>query len=158
MMDLDLGLFRFHRAATKGEGIAPLLAQIGADLEPAEFSALTAVSRLSHGIGRPAPVEPTVGALAEELALDPSRASRLAQGLIGKGMLRREPSQQDGRRAVLALSDQAKALFRTFRDVKWTRYMAVMADWSDEDIVTFARLFHRYGEGMRAWHAENGAP
>jgi hypothetical protein len=34
-------------------------------------------------------------------------------------------------------------------DAKWQRTIRLFAQWSAEDIVTFARLFGRYTEGMR---------
>jgi DNA-binding MarR family transcriptional regulator len=104
--------------------------------------------RIQCGYGR-APQEATVGLLAEEMAIDPSRASRIAADLVERGLLTRAVSQQDGRRSVLVPTEAAWGLMDGFLQAKWQRTMQLFATWSKEDIVTFARLFGCYTDGMR---------
>ena len=132
----------------KGDIPQALLDELATDLEVTQFHALAALVRIRHGHGRPAPEEPTVGLLAEEMAVDPSRASRIASDLVDRGYLVRAVSQADGRRSVLELTGQADALFQSFHRLKWQRTMQVFRDWPAEDIIAFARLFARYREGM----------
>jgi DNA-binding MarR family transcriptional regulator len=117
---------------------------MGSDLEPALFQGLTAIVRIEAGVGRPAPELPTVGMVAEEMSIDPSRASRIASTLIGRGYVAREAAQQDGRISVLRLTDKGRAALRELRDRKWVRLMKVFSGWTEEDIACFSRLFGRY--------------
>lgn len=156
LLALDSEMFAWHRRVVKGELPARIIAETGLDLDLGEFTALTAISRIEHGVGRNAPEPATVGLLAEELAIDPSRASRVASGLIEAGWVRREAAQEDARKSILVLTEQARAAFRQFRDLKWEKLLEVFADWNTDDIAAFSRLFTRYSEGVaRAYSTED---
>ncbi len=144
LLDLDRALFAFHGALARGEALAGILAGLGSDLELAEFRALAAVARITHGLGRAAPEAATVGALAGELGLDPSRASRLAAQLVARGALRREAAQGDARKTILVATAGGRALLRAVRDRKWQDYEAVFRHWSEAEIVAFAGLLGRF--------------
>lgn len=148
LMSLDADMFHHVRRVMKGDVPQSLLDELGTDLETTQFHALSALTRIRHGYGRPAPEEPTVGLLAEELAVDPSRASRIASDLVERGYLARAVSQADGRRSVLELTPKAGELFEAFHKAKWQRMMRLYQGWSTADIVAFARLFARYRDGM----------
>ena len=149
LLALDTSTFHFVRQVKKGDLPQSLIDEIGAGLELTQFHALTAVTRIQGGFLRPAQ-EVTVGLLAEEMALDPSRASRISADLVERGLLQRAVSQEDGRRAVLQLTEAGRALMEAFLAAKWARTLRLFADWSEADIVAFARLFGRYQAGMRA--------
>lgn len=149
LLEVDQSLFMWRRALVKGELVATVLAQLGGEVEVAEFAALASVMRIVHGLGLPGPGEATVGALAQEMGVHPSRASRLAGQLTARGYLRREVAQEDARRAVLAPTRKALDLMSAFRERKWDRYDDVFAGWSDEELVTFAGLLTRYLEASR---------
>jgi DNA-binding MarR family transcriptional regulator len=146
---LEAEHFLFMRRIMKGDVPQSLIEELDAGLEPTQFHALSAVMRIRSGFGRSAPAEPTVGLLAEELCLDPSRASRIAADLVDRGLILRAASQEDGRRSILVPTDQAQSLLDAFLAAKWARTLRLFADWPDDDILTFARLFARYSEGMR---------
>lgn len=148
LLSLDAINFQAVRRVLKGEVPQSLMAELGVTLEPAQFKALTSVLRIQDGIGRPAQ-EASVGLLAEEMAIDPSRASRIAADLVERGYLRRAVSQQDGRRSVLVPTEAARSLLADFLRVKWQRTLKIFASWSAEDILTFDRLFTRFSQGMR---------
>ena len=148
LLSLDADHFHFVRRVMKGDVPQSLMDELNAGLVATQFHALSAILRIRGGYARP-PYEATVGLLAEELALDPSRASRIAADLVDRGLLQRTVSQEDGRRSVLVPTDAAWALMEAFLDAKWQRTIRLFAQWSAEDIVTFARLFGRYTEGMR---------
>lgn len=158
LLALDSAIFLWHRMAVKGEVPGKLIAELGLGLDPAQFFALTAVTRIEGGIGRAGPEAVTVGLLAEEMAIDPSRASRIASDLIAGGFLRREADQSDGRRAILRLTDRAIAAMEAFRDLKWSKFRTIFGDWTDADIVTFAGLFDRYVSGVRQVYGIAPAP
>jgi DNA-binding MarR family transcriptional regulator len=148
LMSLDADMFHHVRRVMKGDVPQSLLDELGTDLETTQFHALSALTRIRNGYGRPNAEEPTVGLLAEELAVDPSRASRIASDLVERGYLARAVSQADGRRSVLELTPKADALFAAFHRAKWQRSMRMYQGWSTADIVAFARLFAKYRDGM----------
>ncbi|MCO6185506.1 MarR family winged helix-turn-helix transcriptional regulator [Rhizobium sp. L1K21] len=92
--------------------------------------------------------EVTVGAIADVLRIDPSRSSRVVAELVEKGMLRRAVSQQDARRAVVELTDEAKIYFEKAEQAKQEAINDVTADWSDADKAAFAALFSRFVSGL----------
>ncbi|RME18137.1 MAG: MarR family transcriptional regulator [Alphaproteobacteria bacterium] len=144
LLAFDAEMFAWHRRMMKGDLPARLIADLGVDIELSQLHALTAIGRIERGLGRPRPEPATVGLLAEEMALDPSRASRIAAGLIDAGWVRREAHQGDARRSVIVLSEAGRALIAAFRKAKWARMLKVFEDWPEEDIVAFSRLFARY--------------
>ena len=149
LMSLDLDLFNHMRRVMKGDLPMTIMRELDAGLEATQFHALTAITRIQCGIGRKDPTEATVGLLAEELNVDPSRASRIVADLVDRGYMARGISQEDGRRSILTLTDSAKTLFEAFRDCKWQKTMALFKDWPEADIQEFARLFGRYTDAMR---------
>lgn len=156
LLDLDTALFLWHRMAAKGEVPGRIIAELGLDLELTQFSALTAILRVENGVGRDRPQPPTIGLMAEEMAIDPSRASRIASELIQRGYLRRESVQEDGRKSVLVLTDKAVSAFAAFRERKWDRMIEVFGAWPEADLITFSTLFSRYSDGMRRAYGASG--
>ena len=153
LLSFDVDQFNYVRRVMKGELPLTLMRELGAGVEATQFHALTAITRIEAGIGRSVAAEATVGLLAEEMNVDPSRASRIAADLVERGYLARAASQQDGRRSILTLTDSAKALFQAFRDLKWQKTIAVFREWPEADILDFARLFARYTDDMRRLYA-----
>lgn len=149
LLALDTDMFHHMRRVMKGDVPQSLMQELGAGLEATQFHALTAILRIQNGYGRPAPQEATVGLLAEELNLDPSRASRIAADLVERGLVARAVSQEDGRRSVLQATEAAGVLIEGFMGAKWQRTMKLFAAWPEADIVAFAALFGRYLDGMR---------
>ena len=148
LLDFEVAMFRFVRSLKRGELPRQVLSELGLDLDLAGFHALTAVRRIELGIGRAGAAEPTVGLLAEELEVDPSRASRLASDLISRSYLRRLASQEDGRRTILALTPKAQDALAAFRLARWDHHLARMDGWTHDEVATFSRLFARFvGEG-----------
>ncbi len=149
LLDLDAALFVWHRLAARGEVPRKLLAEIGIDLELSQFHSLTAILRIQNGVGRDHPEPATIGLLAEELTLDPSRASRIASDLIAAGYLRREAAQDDGRKSVLVLTGKAQRIFMAFRDLRFEKVLEIFEGWTDEEVTQFSGLFIRYVERLR---------
>lgn len=148
LLDLEQTFFQWHRRVLKGELTGRLLAESGHPIEPGQFHALTAVARIAAGVGRDGPTAPTVGLLADEMAIDPSRASRVAADLIAQGLIRREAAQDDGRKTVLCLTDTGRAVLADMRDRKWAHFVRMFSRWSEDEIACFARLFKRYARDI----------
>ncbi len=58
-------------------------------------------------------VRATASELAAELGLDSGYLSRILAGFEGRGLIERRPSERDGRRVVIALSEAGQALYAT---------------------------------------------
>ncbi|MEX3955757.1 MarR family winged helix-turn-helix transcriptional regulator [Trinickia sp. EG282A] len=59
--------------------------------------------------------------LAKHANLDKSQASRAAEALIKRGLVRRTPSLEDGRVVMVSLTDEGRALYRKVMPIarKW---------------------------------------
>ena len=156
LLALDADNFHYVRRVMKGDVPQTLMQELEARLENSHFQALTSILRIQSGYGRPQAQEVTVGLLAEELNLDPSRASRIAADLVDRGLVARTVSQEDGRRSVLETTEAARALMDGFMRAKWQRTMKLFSAWSETDILTFAELFGRYVDGMREQYPPQG--
>jgi DNA-binding MarR family transcriptional regulator len=88
--------------------------------------------------------EVTVGLIAEQMRIDPSRASRIVADLVRRGMLKREVSQQDARRAIVTLTKAGKDLTQHFERVRREVIGQTLEGWSIEDISQFEALFNRF--------------
>ena len=150
LVGVDAALFMWRRRLMKGELVRTVLARLQIDIEQAEFEAMTAVSRLTYGIGNEPRPRVTIGDIAEELRIDPSRASRLITALVSKGYLRREIVQSDARKTSLRLTDTSKALFQNFMTQKWSVIFDAFADWQPSEIADFERLLSRYLDSMQS--------
>jgi DNA-binding MarR family transcriptional regulator len=90
--------------------------------------------------------EVTVGSLADQLLVDPSVASRMVSDSITNGYLVRVASQQDGRRTVVHLTEEGRALLRRFRRQYRQAFEHVTRDWPKEEQLEFARLLVKYAD------------
>jgi DNA-binding MarR family transcriptional regulator len=115
--------------------------QVGADPAPSrkDLSRNLLLNLVDEGPG-----EMTVGAVAEQLGIDPSVASRSVSDCIAEGLLERRASQLDGRRTVLSITAKGDALRMRFRRQQRSAFVHITRDWSDDDRLTFARLLVRY--------------
>lgn len=149
LLDLDSAIFQWKSAMMKGDVSGRMIAELGIDLDLTQFRFLTAIMRIQDGVGREEPQAATIGLVAEELNVDPSRASRLAADLISRGYLRRRAAQEDGRKSIVVLTDHAIEVFAKFRALKWTKFLSILADWEETEIAEFARLFEKYFASAR---------
>jgi DNA-binding MarR family transcriptional regulator/GNAT superfamily N-acetyltransferase len=67
----------------------------------------------------------TASELAAELGLDSGYLSRILAGFEGRGLIERRPSETDGRRVVIALTEAGRALYATI-DVRSREAVAAM--------------------------------
>ena len=116
------------------------ISRAGAGLELSHLDMLSLVRRLSRV------QEVTVGALAEQMRLDHSRVSRVVADLVKRGVLRREASQEDARRTLVALTDEGVAWLDRLNEVKHYVIGQILSDWSHEDLDLFAGLYERFVE------------
>ena len=146
LMSFETTMFHFHRRMVKGELAAVILRHLGLEIETAQFQCLMAVGRITLGIGGHEPRPATVGMVAEELAIDPSRASRLVADLVGRDLAVRVAAQDDGRKSPIELSKAGLKILGSVRDARWQMLAQIFGEWSEKDIRVFANLFDRYLE------------
>ncbi|WP_028645651.1 MarR family winged helix-turn-helix transcriptional regulator [Nocardioides sp. URHA0020] len=97
------------------------------------------------------PGETTVGRMAAELGVSQPVASRSVAGCITAGLLRREASQDDGRRSVLQLTDAGHAERRRLADEQAAVFQQITEAWSPDEQADFARYLVRYSRDADAW-------
>ena len=148
LLALDAAQFQVQRRMAKGEFLQVLISQMGIPLERAQLLGLYAVARIVHGIDRAEPAPATIGLVAEELGLDPSRASRVVGDLVNAGYLLREASQTDGRVTQLTLTPAGSQLIADLRGARWEMLLSVFDGWAPDEIAQFSTLFSRYADGM----------
>ena len=155
---LDAATFQWARRVQRGEFARRMIRRLQLDLELAEFQGLTAIVRLQFGVGGLEPRAASVGDLAEEMAIDPSRASRIAAVLVNKGFVRRQAAQGDGRKSILELSGAGIATMHLVRLAKSDMTAKTFANWPEADIVAFSGLFSRFAaEGLKLPDPDDGA-
>jgi DNA-binding MarR family transcriptional regulator len=118
------------------------IARMGGGMELSHLDVMLLVRRLG------AEQEVTIGALAEQMHLDHSRASRIVAELVKRGELRREASQEDARRTIVALTEQGKVHLQQMHAVKQGIMTEALAEWSENDITDFARLYAKFTRTM----------
>lgn len=130
------------------------LRKAGADLELSHIDVVGIVRRLSQR------QEVTVGAIAEQMHIDPSRASRVVADLVRRGMLQRSASQEDARRTVVTLTPAGYRLVAQMEEAKMEAVTGILGDWPAEDLASFARLYERFVAGfeqrVQQFDDENG--
>ncbi|WP_431679318.1 MarR family winged helix-turn-helix transcriptional regulator [Kitasatospora sp. KL5] len=87
---------------------------------------------------------PTVTEAAAALGVDQPRASRLASQALAAGLLRREADQADGRRSLLRLTADGRAVLDGVHAFRRLVVAEATVDWSDADRAAFARLLTRF--------------
>ncbi|MCR8725208.1 MarR family winged helix-turn-helix transcriptional regulator [Frigidibacter sp. ROC022] len=156
LLDFDTANFQWHRVVARGEIMQSILNRLKVDLDLSLYQGLLALIRIQAGVGREA-AQPTIGLVAEEMAVDPSRASRIVSELVNRGYVRREVAQDDGRRSVLSLTPRGFELLGRFRAEKWQIMARVFRDWEPESVAHFARSIRAYTESVQAVMAERAA-
>ncbi|MDM9621301.1 MarR family winged helix-turn-helix transcriptional regulator [Rhizobium sp. S96] len=94
--------------------------------------------------------EVTVGAIAEAMRIDPSRASRVVSEMVGRNILLRKASQADARRIVVVMTPLGQRLMSEVKAQKLAIISEIVADWSNDDVEMFGTLFDRYISGFEA--------
>lgn len=97
----------------------------------------------------------TVSSIAEALAVDQPRASRLVARAVEEGLVARTPDQSDGRRLLLALTASGAGHAARVHRFRQAVAAEAMADWSPRQAATFARLLTRFVDSFAALAAQD---
>ncbi|WP_067838298.1 MarR family winged helix-turn-helix transcriptional regulator [Nocardia lijiangensis] len=93
--------------------------------------------------------EPTVSAVAHQLGLDQSGASRMVRDATAAGFVARSESAVDRRRTALRLTVSGERLLADARDWQRAVFAELTADWSADDRRRFAGYLQRLGAELR---------
>lgn len=150
---IDSAMTRIRRGMQRRELLNGIIAEIDPNLDLGRLDVLTTVMHWQPG-ATGTKEEVTVGAVAEHLGIDPSRASRLVSDVIDLGYLRRAASQTDSRRIVLEPTKKGLEFGEKIRMRKANVLAASLKGWSDAELIEFARLIERYShwgvDGLKA--------
>jgi DNA-binding MarR family transcriptional regulator len=154
---IDVTMTRIRRSMARRELARTVMARLDTDLDMAHLDVISAISGFAC---EPAPAhgEVTVGFVAEQMNIDPSRASRLVAEVVDRGYARRVASQQDSRRICLELTGKGEGFVESFRAIKWATFSASLGTWTEDDLTTFARLLDRFSSWSKADSADAPPP
>ncbi|MDY0816452.1 MarR family winged helix-turn-helix transcriptional regulator [Kitasatospora purpeofusca] len=79
-------------------------------------------------------------------AVGKATISRQIRALEELGLLAREADPLDRRSALVSLTEEGRRRFLAARDARMGRVRELMADWSEEDVLRFAELLHRFND------------
>lgn len=92
----------------------------------------------------------TVNDLAAHLFLDKSTASRVANGLVAKGLLGKEKDVDDGRVVWLVATDEGRQVCSRIEDDLTREYAELLEDFEPKVRVAIARMITRLGRSFAA--------
>ena len=137
---IDAVMSKVRRSVQRREFGRLILERIDPSLEVSHLDAIIALSAVVGDIPQD---EVTVGVIAERMGIDPSRASRISADLVERGYALRVASQLDARRICLRLNARGERLVTAVRQTKWRMFAGALAQWDEQDLVTFAALLQR---------------
>jgi DNA-binding MarR family transcriptional regulator len=125
--------------------------------------------RLIDGLGRQVPLgtlrvvravqrtgadeDPTIGDVAELLAIDPSTASRAVDDGVARGLLARRACDRDRRRQRLSLTDDGRALLARAAQVRREILTEVAHDWAAGDLGALTEHLERLLTDFDRWQS-----
>jgi DNA-binding MarR family transcriptional regulator len=89
------------------------------------------------------PGDATVNAVAHQLGLDHSGASRMVRDAAAAGLLRREESEKDRRRTAIRLTRPGEELLASARQWQQQVFDDLTATWDEQDRARFAGYLRR---------------
>ncbi|QAY67221.1 MarR family winged helix-turn-helix transcriptional regulator [Paenibacillus protaetiae] len=87
-----------------------------------------------------------IKSISDIFQLDISTVSRQINALEAKGLVERLTDPNDARISLLQLSPDAPALLAEVRQSREQFYEHLLSDWSQDEIVTFGKLLHKFNE------------
>lgn len=142
---LDALMQNWRRRMNKRELGHRALEVLGIPLDLAQFDVLVAIDGPSAEFGA-AEDETTVGSVADRLGIDPSRASRMVTEMVAAGYARREVSQADARRTVIALTPAGDTVIEAVQAYKWLLLSDFLRSWAPEELASFVAQLEHFGD------------
>jgi DNA-binding MarR family transcriptional regulator len=110
------------------------------ELHPAAAMLLSDLA--THGECRPSE-------LAKRKMVDISVVSRQIGQLTAAGLVDRRPAPEDGRAALVSVSEQGQTELKRVREAYLHFMSAALKDWTQEDIATLAAAIRSMNEALR---------
>ena len=85
-------------------------------------------------------------ALAAAVCVDPSTVSRQIGDLVDLGLVERRADPNDGRATLLAATAAGQARYRQLHEKRDRAFALMLADWSDQDVITLVDLLRRLND------------
>lgn len=155
VVGIDALMQNWRRRAIKRELGHRALLDLKIDIDLAQLDVLSAIEASTDEFGDMADGETKVATVAERLAIDPSRASRVVRELVDMGYARRAVSQADARRTIVELTDAGQTILEAVRAYKFLIMGDFLNGWPPEDLARLLPLLRKFGETSE--HAEQGA-
>jgi DNA-binding MarR family transcriptional regulator len=92
--------------------------------------------------------EQRCSALAGEVGVDVSVASRQVSALEHAGYVQRRPDPVDGRASLISLSDAGAAALAHTRDVRSQWATEALSDWTEDEARQFTALLEKLADGL----------
>ena len=140
---IDAVMIKVRRSIQRRDFGRLILARIDPSLEVSHLDAIIAIAQ-NPVVSNGPQDEVTVGIIAERLGIDPSRASRISADLVERSYAFRVASQLDARRICLRLTAKGERFVTAVRRTKWRIFAGSLAQWDEQDLVTFAALLERF--------------
>ncbi|MFE2411674.1 MarR family winged helix-turn-helix transcriptional regulator [Kitasatospora sp. NPDC057904] len=137
---IERAMVRIRRNQTRRSLGKLVTAQLGRDVDLSHSVVVDAVEEEPDHPGQ----EVTVGLVAERLAVDPSRASRLVAASVEAGYVRRVASQADSRRICLELTEEGRELAALSHRVRQEYFGTITDGWTVQERSDFARLLTKF--------------
>lgn len=147
---IDAVMHKIRRSILRRDFGRQVLAAIDPELETAHLDVISAIAHNPAWTDQPRE-EVTVGLIAERLAIDPSRASRVVADVVDRGYALRFASQSDARRICLELTEKGGRFVEAVRLNKWNLFSRALGQWNERDLITFAALLERFS----SWSTDN---
>jgi DNA-binding MarR family transcriptional regulator len=140
---LDEALVRLRRLWTASR--AHVVDDLGRRVEMSSVLVVEACARAEADA-----VEVTVGDVAAFLDVAPSTASRLVERTAAAGLVRRDASTVNGRRAALRLTDAGHVLRARATAARLGWLSGVVADWPPADVQALGSALTRFADAVAA--------
>lgn len=86
--------------------------------------------------------------LSDAFGMDKGGVSRQAQALVDMGLVERKPDPEDRRAVLLDASDEGRRRLEEMQRTRQDRFDERLADWTDEDLASFARRLAVYNRAL----------
>ncbi|WP_233521652.1 MarR family winged helix-turn-helix transcriptional regulator [Streptomyces triticagri] len=140
MAAVEAAMIRIRRRQSRRSLARPVVEGL---TEPVDLNTLAVVDVVDEGAGEGGR-DVTVGFVADRLAIDPSRASRIVADAVKSGFVRRVASQEDGRRSCLELTATGERAVAAAHRTRQEFYATVIEDWDTQEQREFARLLTKF--------------
>ncbi|MDR9857928.1 MarR family transcriptional regulator [Paenibacillus sp. VCA1] len=93
-----------------------------------------------------------INALADQLLLNLSTASRQVAALEGKRYIRRYPDTNNGRISLVEITSEGRDILRKVQQARYDAYADMLSDWSPAELEQLRDNLTRLNRDFKAWN------